>query len=1080
MHLRFRALLLAVAAGGFLHAPIPALAVPQLLEIAPGGTAEESKAPAGGAGSSNLPAGTLVPPSSPFGYDFSIPGETEPNDTAAQAQIITLGVNLAAQIRGNIFPAGDVDWYAIALQAGDRVYAATNTSKPVGSTDSVLTLLAPDGTTVIEEDDDDGSFGSFASSIAGATIPASGTYYLRVRGFSATNTTIRPYDLFVQVRRGSPTAETEPNPSPGGQPLPASGWVSGVVDPSGDTDYFTLNLNAGDTVFLSLDADPQRVGGTRWNPRLGFGVFDGFVFLVNDGSITSPNSEAFFFTVRDAGTYGVYVDAAVGEGPAADYHLSVSVFPFVPASDNCTTIDSTDTPIAIPTGPGSITSSLAVSLPGNPRIADLDVGLQIQHAAMPDLDVYLESPSGNRVTLLSDPPAGGTDMELTLDDEAALPLGSFSRYRIYRARPEGPNLLSWFDGMPANGTWRLVVHDDAAGNGGTLQRWSLRICEVPPPPSCPAGTQPVTVFQTDFNADDGGFTASGTANDWQWGTPSAAPLNDCASGTNCWVTRLTGNYSNNADETLESPLFNLAGLVPPVTLSWAQKYQLQSATLDRAFLIARNNLNTIEQQLFTWTGPTMQEAVGSPAQTINMAAGWGLFRSDLSAFAGNDVRLRFRLTSDASGNFPGWGIDDIELRACQPFADLGVTKTNGVTSVNAGTNTTYTIVVSHVDGAASTTATVSDPLPTGVSGCSWTCTAAGGASCGAASGTGAINETVNLVPGSTVTYQFTCSIPLNAPPGTLVNTVTVTGTAPDPDLSNNQATDSDAIQAVADLQVSKTDGVSSVVAGGSTTYTVVVTHAGGAATVSDAVVVDNIPAGLSCTWTCTAAGFASCAAASGSGNINETVTLGPGGSVTYTLNCAVSPSASGTIANTASVSSAAVPDPNPGNNSATDTNTVSTQADLSVSIAYSNTTPPVDSTITKTVTVSNAGPSNAVNVVVNDLIPSGFTLISATPSQGSYNPTTGVWTVGTLAPSSSATLTFQLQVRFSGNYNNTATVSSDTPDPNGGNNQTTVGVNPTGLLPDPRPIPALGLIGLGLLAVGVLFGIVLIRRRALV
>ncbi|GIX32449.1 MAG: hypothetical protein KatS3mg125_0405 [Lysobacterales bacterium] len=1079
MHLRVRALLLAVAAGGFLPAPIPALAVPQLLEIAPGGAGEESKAPAGGAGSSNLPAGTLVPPSSPFGYDFSIPGETEPNDTAAQAQTITLNANLAAQIRGNIFPAGDLDWYAISLQAGDRVYAATNTSKPVGSFDSVLTLFAPDGTTVIEEDDDDGSFGSTASSIAGATIPANGTYYLRVRGFSATTTTIRPYDLFVQVRRGSPTAETEPNDvGGGGQPLPASGWVSGLVNPSGDTDYFTLNLNAGDTVFLSLDADPQRVGGTRWNPRLGFGVFDGFILLANDANTTSPNSEAFFFTVRDAGTYGVYVDAAAGAGPAADYHLSVSVFPFVPASANCTTIDSTDTPITIPTGPGSITSSLAVSLPGNPRIADLDVGLQIQHASMPDLDVYLESPSGNRVTLLSDPAAGGTDMELTLDDEAALLLGAFSRYRIYSARPEGPNLLSWFDGMTANGTWRLVVHDDAAGNGGTLQRWSLRICEVPPPPSCPAGTQPVTVFQTDFNANDGGFTASGTQNDWQWGTPSAAPLNDCASGTNCWVTRLAGNYSNNADETLESPLFNLAGLVPPVTLSWAQKYQLESATLDRAFLIARNSANTIERELFTWTGPTMQEGVGNPAQTITMAAGWGLFRSDLSAFAGNDVRLRFRLTSNASGNFPGWGIDDIELRACQPFADLGVTKTNGVTSVNAGTNTTYTIVVSHVAGAASTSATVSDPLPTGVSGCSWTCTAAGGASCGAASGTGAINETVNLVPGSTVTYQFTCSIPLNAPPGTLVNTVTVTGTAPDPDTTNNQATDSDAIQAVADLQVSKTDGVSSVVAGGSTTYTVVVTHAGGAATVSDAVVVDNIPAGLTCNWTCAAAGGASCGVASGSGNINQTVILPPSGSVTFTLSCTVSPSATGSIANTASVSSAAVPDPNPGNNSATDTNTVSTQADLSVSIAYSNTTPPAGNTITKTVTVSNAGPSNAVNVVVNDLIPSGFTLVSATPSQGSYNPTTGVWTVGTLAPSSSATLTFQLQVRFSGNYNNTATVSSDTPDPNGGNNQTTVGVNPTGLLPDPRPIPALGLVGLGLLAVGVLFGIVLVRRRA--
>lgn len=1075
MTTRLSANLLAALACAFLLAGNPARATPQLLEVAPA-AGEETKAPSGSTSGPNVPSGTLTPPPSPFGYDFSIPGETEPNGSAAQAQPLTL-VNGAAWVRANIYPGGDEDWYAIPLEAGDRVYAATNTSKPVASFDSVLTLLAPDGTTVIEEDDNDGTFGASSSSIAGATAPASGTYFLRVRGFNAA-VTIRPYDLFVQVRRGSPTSETEPNNVPTGEPLPASGWASGVIL-SGDNDAFTFNLNAGDTVFLSLDADPQRVGGTRWNPRLGFGLIDGgFILLANDGNTTSPNSEAFFFTVRDPGSYLVYVDAASGAGPSADYHLSVSVFPFVPASASCTTYDSTDTPITIPTGPGSITSSLTLPA-GAGQIADLDVGLQIQHAAVPDLDIYLESPSGNRVTLLTDLPAGSApnDIELVLDDEAALPAGSFSRHRVYRARPEGPNLLSWFDGMEASGTWRLVVHDDLASNGGTLQRWSLRVCTVPQAPSCPAGTQPVVVFDSDFNANDGGFTASGTRNDWQWGAPSAAPLNDCASAPNCWVTRLAGNYSNDADETLESPLFNLAGLVPPVTLTWAQKYQMESASFDRAFLIARNNASTIEQELFAWMGPTMQEGVGNPTQTINMAAGWGHFRADLSAFAGNDVRLRFRLQSDGSINFPGWGIDDLRLEACQPFADLAVSKTNGVSTVLAGTSTTYTITVSHAAGAATTTATVSDAVPAGASGCTWTCSAAGGASCGAASGSGAIGETVTLVPGSSITYLFTCSIPLNAPAGTLSNTVTVSGVAPDPDGLNNTATDTDTIQAVADLVVTKTDGVSSVIAGTSTTYTVVVSHSGGAATVSDAVVVDNIPAGLSCTWTCAAAGGASCGAASGSGNINQTVTLPPSGSVTYTLNCAVSPSASGTIANTASVSSATVPDPNPGNNSATDTNTVGTQADLSVSIAYSNTTPPAGSTITKTVTVSNAGPSNAVNVVVNDLIPSGYTLVSATPSQGSYNPTTGVWTVGTLAPSASATLTFQLQVRFSGDYNNTATVSSDTPDPNGGNNQTTVGVNPTGLLPDPRPIPVLGPLGLGVLALGLLLGMAWMRRR---
>ncbi|MDW8478678.1 MAG: proprotein convertase P-domain-containing protein [Xanthomonadales bacterium] len=1052
--------------------PLLAFATPQLLELPSGG---ETKAPSGTP--PNTPSGVFVAPDSPFGYDFSIAGEREPNDGAAQAQLLAL-VNDAFRLRANIYPGGDVDWYAIPLQAGDRVYAATNTTKPVASGDTVLTLLAPDGTTVIEEDDDDGGFGGVASSIAGATVPSAGTYFLRVRGFAAT-TTIRPYELLVQVRRGSPTPETEPNElSGGGQPLPASRWVSGAITGGSDVnDSFNFSLAAGDTVFLSLDADPQRVGGARWNPRLGLGTFDGFVLLVNDGNTTSPNSEAFFFTVEQAGSYTVFVDAAAGAGPAADYHLSVTVFPFLPASASCQTYTSADTPIAIPTGPGSITSTIAV--PGTPRIADLDVALELQHDNPPDLDLVLEGPGGNRITLLTDPPTAAPNprqFNLVLDDEAALQLGTYNRYQVYRAQPEGPNLLSWFDGMNGGGTWRLTVHDDLAMNGGTLQRWSLRICEVPAAPSCPAGTQPVTVYQSDFNADNGGFTASGTASDWQWGTPSAAPLNDCASGTSCWATRLAGNYSNNADETLQSPLFNLSGLVAPVTLSWAQKYQMESASFDRIYLRAENGAASVTRQLFAWLGPTMQEGVGNPTQTIAMAAGWGLFRSDLSPFAGDSVRLKFRLASDASGNFPGWGIDDVRIDACQPFADLAVTKTNGVSTVQAGTSTTYTIVVSHAAGAATTTATVSDAVPAAASGCTWTCSAAGGASCGAASGSGAISETVTLVPGSSVTYQFTCAIPLNATAGPLSNTVTVSGVAPDPNGANNTATDTDTIQPVADLAVTKSDGVSTVVAGTSTTYTIQVRHQGGGATVTDAVVVDNPPPSLSCTWTCSAAGGASCGAASGSGAINQTVTLPPGGSVTFSLVCAIAPSATGTIANTASVSSATVPDPVAGNNSATDTNTVQSQADLSVAIAYSNTTPPAGSTITKTVTVSNAGPSTAVNVVVNDLIPSGYTLVSATPSQGSYNPATGVWTVGTLAPSASATLTFQLQVRFSGNWNNTASASSDTPDPNGANNQSTVGVNPTGLLPPPRPIPMLGLAGLLLLGGGLLLGLAWMRR----
>jgi uncharacterized repeat protein (TIGR01451 family) len=127
--------------------------------------------------------------------------------------------------------------------------------------------------------------------------------------------------------------------------------------------------------------------------------------------------------------------------------------------------------------------------------------------------------------------------------------------------------------------------------------------------------------------------------------------------------------------------------------------------------------------------------------------------------------------------------------------------------------------------------------------------------------------------------------------------------------------------ASADLSITKTDGVTTAVPGGSVTYTITASNAGPSA-VTGATVADTFPASLTATWTCVGAGGGTCAA-SGSGNINDsTVNLPVGASVTYTATATISASATGSLSNTATVSSATT-DPNPANNSATDTDTLS-------------------------------------------------------------------------------------------------------------------------------------------------------------
>jgi hypothetical protein len=92
--------------------------------------------------------------------------------------------------------------------------------------------------------------------------------------------------------------------------------------------------------------------------------------------------------------------------------------------------------------------------------------------------------------------------------------------------------------------------------------------------------------------------------------------------------------------------------------------------------------------------------------------------------------------------------------------------------------------------------------------------------------------------------------------------------------------------------------------------------------------------------------------------------------------------------------------------------------------------------VTYTVTVSNAtGYGTATGVLLTDVLPSGLSFVSATPSVGTYSSTTGVWTLGTLASGSTATLQVVAKTSCYGVFINTATVTAA--------NQVDVDTNPT-------------------------------------
>lgn len=378
-------------------------------------------------------------------------------------------------------------------------------------------------------------------------------------------------------------------------------------------------------------------------------------------------------------------------------------------------------------------------------------------------------------------------------------------------------------------------------------------------------------------------------------------------------------------------------------------------------------------------------------------------------------------------------------------ADLSITKTDGVATAVPGESVTYTIAVSNAGPDSIIGATVTDNFPASLS-CTWTCAGAGGGTCTTGPSAGNILDSVDLPLGGSVTYTANCSVDATAT-GTLENTATVGSPITDPNPADNSATDTDTLTPQADLSITKTDGVTSVTAGGNTTYTITASNAGPSAA-PGSTITDIFPASLTCSTSCVGAGGATCSAGPIAGNLNDLADLPVGGSVTYTAACAVDAGASGNIVNTATVAApGGVTDPTPANNSASDTDLVATEADLAVTLTDAPDPVLPAGTLVYSAMVSNAGPSLADAVTLSLPLPANTTFESLLASTGATCSTPAVGATGTVdctwaggtAIADTRTLDLSVHVSASalGSLSATATAGSATTDPVLGNNSAT-------------------------------------------
>ncbi|WP_371225896.1 autotransporter domain-containing protein [Roseovarius sp. 2305UL8-3] len=395
------------------------------------------------------------------------------------------------------------------------------------------------------------------------------------------------------------------------------------------------------------------------------------------------------------------------------------------------------------------------------------------------------------------------------------------------------------------------------------------------------------------------------------------------------------------------------------------------------------------------------------------------------------------VTSLVPGNDSASDTDSISQSA-----DLAVTLSDTADPVFPNGTTTYSAAVSNAGPSDVADAVATFTLPTGFSLTSTTGCAEdpnGVATCtlGAVAAGGNANFTVAVTADATTT-------------GTQTASVSVAATEPDPDTTNNSATETTTVAPQADLSITKSDGVTSVISGQNVVYTIVAENAGPSAE-PGATISDTFPATLTCSYTSVAAGGATGNTASGSGNLSDTVALPVGGSVTYTATCLVDPNATGTLSNTATIT-ASVDDPDAANNSATDGDTAVTPLTFDFTKSFAPAAVNVGQTSRLTLVVDNTGNTlTATGMAFTDPLPAGMVLAADPEAQntcgGTLTAPAGAASLslagGNVAGGASCSVDVTVVTSAPGSLANTTSALTST-FPNAGPAVANLAVNPAG------------------------------------
>lgn len=242
-----------------------------------------------------------------------------------------------------------------------------------------------------------------------------------------------------------------------------------------------------------------------------------------------------------------------------------------------------------------------------------------------DLDLTIEARDNTSVT--------SVELNYQIDDsdektiEADRISGDF-KDGVYEATISGEDI----DGETLTYTWTI---NDFGNNEITSDEYTVDIKEG------------ITLgYEEDFSAKPSGWESFGEEDSWEWGEPTSGP-EEAYTGDNVYATNLDGEYANNMDATL---------VMPPITLPEGESY-LQFDHWYEFELLASIIPYDFGYVVVSTDGEEWTELATYEGESD----GWEHAEVDLSDYSDQTIFVGFKATSDVSGTYDGWYIDNVAL-----------------------------------------------------------------------------------------------------------------------------------------------------------------------------------------------------------------------------------------------------------------------------------------------------------------------------------------------------------------------------------------------------------------------------------